>query len=737
VLNVYNGWPLISHFKNFATKKVINIINTRMINLSKRVYFLSVFAIMLSGIKPALCAATEAPAAAKDYQLATDIADYYIKSFFSEGKDTEAATVKEHAAHEIRPAKLGEKTKREVVFNRIFTESKKYALLQEKTVPVLNKYAWGDLHLFYGTTSEPAHHLLSRINRTVTILGEGVLATLLVTPTSSLEELGKRQQVIQTFLDSTVEVDQLKASLQRYQAAEQSVLSLFTPTDPLYTKEYRKYMDAYFYTKNDERANKNAGWLEFKKRFFRDFWGIKLNFLWPVITPLTQEILYSKAMSGPSVRRGLWIGALPYYGGWYKWDQLKKYASSHDATTFGIATIVGEACYTWTAYQGISNYLEYSSVLRNLAFRMADVQALVVAATEVSECVAASPTLEAMYGARLTKMRSLLAHAQESTELGNLVNYLQTLPYKHWSYFFNNAGKLLASHKLFTAHKDAFVDAMYELGELDAFVSIATLMQEAQNHSTSHAYVFTKFLDRSQKQKPYIKLEDMWNPFLDAKEAVGNSVVMDAAGGTSNIILTGPNAGGKSTFLTGVATSLLLSQTFGIAPAKEAVLTPFDKINTSIDITDDIAAGKSLFMAEVDRAQKHINLLAGLQQDEFSFSIFDEPFSGTNPTEGAAAEYSVLEAMADYTNTLNIVATHYPIVMLLEKNVPEKGFVNYKVYITYQGAEKKLNYTYKVIPGKSNQAIAIDILEEQGYDTRLLKRAREIIEHPERYLSTF
>jgi DNA mismatch repair protein MutS len=249
--------------------------------------------------------------------------------------------------------------------------------------------------------------------------------------------------------------------------------------------------------------------------------------------------------------------------------------------------------------------------------------------------------------------------------------------------------------------------------------------------------VFTKFLDRSQKQKPYIKLEDMWNPFLDAKEAVGNSVVMDAAGGTSNIILTGPNAGGKSTFLTGVATSLLLSQTFGIAPAKEAVLTPFDKINTSIDITDDIAAGKSLFMAEVDRAQKHINLLAGLQQDEFSFSIFDEPFSGTNPTEGAAAEYSVLEAMADYTNTLNIVATHYPIVMLLEKNVPEKGFVNYKVYITYQGAEKKLNYTYKVIPGKSNQAIAIDILEEQGYDTRLLKRAREIIEHPERYLSTF
>ena len=142
-------------------------------------------------------------------------------------------------------------------------------------------------------------------------------------------------------------------------------------------------------------------------------------------------------------------------------------------------------------------------------------------------------------------------------------------------------------------------------------------------------------------------------------------------------------------------------------------------------------------MAEVDRAQKHINLLSELRQDEFSFSIFDEPFSGTNPKEGAAAEYSVLETMADYPNTLNIVATHYPIVMLLEANCPEKGFANYKVYITYEGAEKKLNYTYKVIPGKSSQAIAIDILEEQGYDTQFLKRAREIIKHPERYQSTF
>ena len=677
----------------------------------------------------------------KHCELATEIADHYTKSFPSESRATEAPE-KEQAAHEIRPAHLAEKVKREVVFNHIFTKSPNYALVQQKMAPVLNEYAWGDLSLFYGTTSTPAYHLMSRVNRTQTILGEGVLATMLVTPTSNIGELKRRQHIIRTFLAHQQEVAQLKNSLRNYQAAEESLLSLWTPTDPLYTKEYRKYMDDYFYSKGNDAANKSAGWLEFKKRFFRDFWSIQYRFLWPVTMPTIMEFSFSnedlsrEVFPGVTTREYFWTGAIPYYGGWYKWDRVKQHLPE-GSTTIAIFSILGEACYTWTAYSGISNYLEYSSVLRNLALRMADVQAFVVAATEVSDCMAGSPQLEEMYGARLQNIRKLLAQAQENTELGRLVHYLQGLPYNSWSYFFNNAGKLLASHKLFTEYKDEFADAMYELGALDALVSMATLMQEAQDYEADHAYVFTQFLARSQKSKPYIKLEEMWNPFLDTQVAVGNSVEMDAAGGVRNIILTGPNAGGKSTFLTGVTTSLLLSQTFGVAPAKKAVITPFNKINTSIDIADDIAAGKSLFMAEVERAQKHLHLLAGLHEREFSFSIFDEPFSGTNPTEGAAAEYSILESMADYTNTLNIVATHYPIVMLLEQNVPGKGFANYKVYITYKKGQKKLNYTYKVVPGKSNQAIAIDILEEQGYDTRMLQRAREIIGHPERYHSHF
>ena len=72
-----------------------------------------------------------------------------------------------------------------------------------------------------------------------------------------------------------------------------------------------------------------------------------------------------------------------------------------------------------------------------------------------------------------------------------------------------------------------------------------------------------------------------------------------------------------------------------------------------------------------------------------------------------------------------------------KEKAKHKGFANYKVYITRQGTARKLNYTYKVVPGKSNQTIAIDILEEMGYDTKLLDKAREIIEHPEKYQAKF
>ncbi|WP_109997429.1 hypothetical protein [Candidatus Cardinium hertigii] len=74
--------------------------------------------------------------------------------------------------------------------------------------------------------------------------------------------------------------------------------------------------------------------------------------------------------------------------------------------------------------------------------------------------------------------------------------------------------------------------------------------------------------------------------------------------------------------------------------------------------------------------------------------------------------------------------------MLLETKEPTKGFKNYKVFITKDAGEH-INYSYKVVPGASTQAIAIDILESEGYFSDRLKQARDIIDNPDKYKRSF
>lgn len=708
--------------------------------------------------------------------LPSIIADNYLRAFPSEKKRTrELAKEAENKEEEfnpkaVRPPELGSYAIRTIAFNIILAKSNGMCVLQQEMQPVLNQYAWNDLKLFYGSTSAPSYNLMQRINRTVTVLGEAVLASLLVTPTANIQLLYERQSTVKLFVHNIESVKYIRTILAEYKDSENSLLSFYDSSDPLYTKEYRTYMEDYYYAKNNDASNKSVAWLEFKKRFLRDFLGIAFKFTYPFFfhtfmhlrgkydDPLFEysetktvrkdeltEMISEKheSLDSVSTKRVMWTGTIPIYGPIYRWNKISEGAEramngkkfieiTEGKILFGLF-IALEAAYLYNCYSGVSNYLEYSSTLRNLALRMSDVQAFIRAIDKLNTYISKSPELEQIYGSKLVSIRKLLARANDGSQVGSLVRYLLEMPYKNWSYFFNNAGKLLASHTIFVEYRDEFADSMYELGQLDAYVGMAVLVDEAQRYDKDHFFTFTNFLDRRERSKPYIKLTDMWNLFLDAKQAVGNDVNM--GDDVRNITLTGPNAGGKSTFLTGVTTALLLSQSFGIAPAKMASITPFDKINTYIDIADDIAAGNSLFMAEVRRAQTHIKIIKDLKQFQFSFTVFDEPFSGTNPIEGTAAEYSILKALAVYNNSLTIVATHYPIVMLLEEKEKDRGFVNYRVFITEN--DKSLNYSYKVIPGKSTQTIAIRILEEQGFDTGMLESAKDIIKNPKKYEAKF
>ncbi|TSJ80993.1 MAG: hypothetical protein NMK33_00405 [Candidatus Cardinium sp.] len=673
----------------------------------------------------------------EDESITAKVSRNYLRSFPIAPISSKvlASKTKKETILQKDKIKLAESTQRKVILRTIFSDID--ANIPGNKEAILNSNAWTDLMLFYGGSSNPAYHFLSRINRTTTVLGECALGTLLVTPTSDIATLSNRQQTVQVLLEDPACLKALKQSLARYQKAEQRLLSLWTHTDPLYTDAYKSYMNKRFLSAN-AATNKIASRLNLRI-FFRNLLDIYGEFVTiPILGLFWCEANY-------------WVTSISK-GGWNEGSRSSSYASLHlfmpiysiisiinsYNTTDGkplflpfLGAAVTHAAAIWRGYCGVKSYQEYSAIFCNLAGRMRDVQIFMKTIQEVNTIVTGHQALEAHYAPSLSAIRALLDKRKEATELGIMVGNLLDMKLDNWSYIRGNSGKLLATYNLFTEYKDHLKPAMYELGQLDSFIGIVTLIKESKAAFPEHCYTFTKFLDRSEQSTPCITLDGMWNPMLNPATVVDNNVELDTHK-TRNMILCGPNAGGKSSFICGVASSLLLSQTFGIAAAKNAVITPFNKINTYIELRDDIASGDSLFMVEVHRMQRYKHMLENSKPNEFTFTISDEPFARTNPIEASAAAYGILASIAKHPNALHIVSTHYPILMDLTHKFKERGIKNFKVYIE-EKPDQKIHYTYKVVPGEADQAIALKILAQERYDPALLKQAEDIVQNPEKW----
>ncbi|MGE0009864.1 MAG: hypothetical protein AB7S89_03530 [Candidatus Babeliales bacterium] len=244
--------------------------------------------------------------------------------------------------------------------------------------------------------------------------------------------------------------------------------------------------------------------------------------------------------------------------------------------------------------------------------------------------------------------------AQISDKAKELMAMLNSSTFRGEPSFFTITGRVLAAHKLMKEVKNEFAPFFAAAGELEAYYGIAKLYAEHQ--STKARYCFVQF-DHS--DKPYIAADGFWNPFIDANKVVTNDIVLNNYAEQHNVILTGPNTGGKSTVIKAVAINLLLAQTFGIAAADSFTFTPFAAINCYLNITDDIASGTSLFHAEILRAKELVEQIKTLRSDEFCFTIMDEVFSGTNAEGGSEYAYKFADELGRNENTILVIATHF------------------------------------------------------------------------------
>ena len=204
------------------------------------------------------------------------------------------------------------------------------------------------------------------------------------------------------------------------------------------------------------------------------------------------------------------------------------------------------------------------------------------------------------------------------------------------------------------------------------------------------------------KKKLNINLKNCWHPYLDNKPVLNNIKL------SKNIIITGPNAAGKSTFIKTILINVLLAQTISLSTSSNMNFTIFKNLNSYLHIPD--TKGKeSLFEAEMNRSLNYIKYLKTNKNDK-SLIIMDELFSSTNSEEGIEAAKIVCKEMTKYKSNLTLLTTHYFELSTLEKDTNK--FKNYKFKID-RDEKNDIIFTYKIEKGFSKDYIALELFSKK------------------------
>jgi DNA mismatch repair ATPase MutS len=207
---------------------------------------------------------------------------------------------------------------------------------------------------------------------------------------------------------------------------------------------------------------------------------------------------------------------------------------------------------------------------------------------------------------------------------------------------------------------------------------------------------------------------DAKNPILD-KGQVSNPVNLN-----KNIIVTGPNAGGKTTYVKTILSNIILGQTFGITYSTKSQMILYDTVNSFMRVSD-VLGNKSYFEAE---AEYCLNMINKAQQNYANgkkcLLLMDEPMHSTPPIEGMSTAYAVIEYLSKLAGVTLIITTHYHKLIKLEDKYPDK-FINLSVDAIPR--DNKYFFPYKIHRGHSYLCIAIELLDIKEFPKEIIYNA--------------
>ncbi|HVG25359.1 MAG TPA: DNA mismatch repair protein MutS [Thermoanaerobaculia bacterium] len=253
------------------------------------------------------------------------------------------------------------------------------------------------------------------------------------------------------------------------------------------------------------------------------------------------------------------------------------------------------------------------------------------------------------------------------------------------------------------------------VGDIDALSSLATI-------AVRNRYVRPQLSEEAE-----LCIEEGRHPVIEqlaAERFIPNHTVVRREDNGIQII-TGPNMGGKSTYLRQVALIVLLNQAGSFVPAAKARLGVFDRIFTRVGASDQLARGESTFMVEMHETANILN-----NATDRSLIILDEVGRGTATFDGLSLAWAIIEYLHDNParSGITLFATHYHEVTDLAKT--KQRVANFNVAV--KEWNEQIIFLRKVVAGAADKSYGIQVAKLAGIPHSVIERAREILETLER-----
>lgn len=256
------------------------------------------------------------------------------------------------------------------------------------------------------------------------------------------------------------------------------------------------------------------------------------------------------------------------------------------------------------------------------------------------------------------------------------------------------------------------------ISEIDVLCSFAKI-------SANNQYVRPSF-----NHKRLVIIKEGKHPVIDKvlqkNQYVANDILLDK--NTDMLLITGPNMGGKSTYMRQLALIVIMAQMGCYVPAKEANLMIFDQIFTRIGASDDLISGQSTFMVEISEANYALR-----KATVNSLLLFDEIGRGTSTYDGMALAQSMIEYVATNVKAKMLFSTHYHELTMLEDKLPTLK----NVHVEVKEQVDEVTFLYKVKEGAMGKSYGVNVAVLAGLPLDVVNRARQILRDLEKERQQF